>query len=436
MKQSQLVIILLIVLGVMSWGAALMEASSGKNAEYREYMELADEYMERTLFQKAIEEYKNAAAIKEEEDIWETIMTAYELQYKEMPDIYDDYVADLETAVRKYPKNKALLTNLIELYIEEENYESAHYYLKKAMKKGVSDEKIEQLHRTVRYAYDIGWHDYEAFLPCVNDNYAVCVGGSWMYISETGEEEMADLQMAGLIGDDEIRVAGKNNSYRLIDEDEVAQGILSFVPTEAGMYAEGLIALHNGTHFSYYNSLGDKVFGEFDYAAAFSDGMAAVKDGDKWYFIDGDGEKVSSKEYEDIVINADKTAMKEGIILAKIEGNYVLLDEDEKKIGDFSCDAADIVTEDRLIAFSKGGKWGYADEEGDTVIEPSYEGAKSFSNGLAAVSNGTNWGFIDTNNTLVIDYIFQDADYFNEEGCCMVQKPGEDWQLLSLYINE
>lgn len=38
------------------------------------------------------------------------------------------------------------------------------------------------------------------------------------------------------------------------------------------------------------------------------------------------------------------------------------------------------------------GKWGFVNNDGKTVIEPKFDEAMSFSNGLAAVRSGDKWG--------------------------------------------
>jgi len=70
------------------------------------------------------------------------------------------------------------------------------------------------------------------------------------------------------------------------------------------------------------------------------------------------------------------------------------------------------------------------------IIDPVYEKAKSFSNGLAAVCKDGLWGFIDKEGTIVIACQFLDADYFNEKGGCMVRTSTEAWQLLLRNITE
>ena len=87
--------------------------------------------------------------------------------------------------------------------------------------------------------------------------------------------------------------------------------------------------------------------------------------------------------------------------------------------------------------------------DGNVILEPIYDGAKSFSNGLAAVQNESGrWGFIDKNGRLAVDFEYTDAGYFDDNGFCPVRLPvddGEDsgqaadkekeqWSFLSLTL--
>ena len=67
----------------------------------------------------------------------------------------------------------------------------------------------------------------------------------------------------------------------------------------------------------------------------------------------------------------------------------------------------------RAAMVRKDNKFGYINENGSWLIEPSYEKASNFSNGMAAVFNGDKWGFIDINNQLVIDYQFDKVKRFD-----------------------
>jgi len=70
--------------------------------------------------------------------------------------------------------------------------------------------------------------------------------------------------------------------------------------------------------------------------------------------------------------------------------------------------------EDGLYKFYRSGKWGYKDEGGKVVIEPSYTEAFNFSEGRACVEIDEKCGFIDKAGELVIAMQYDTACSFHE----------------------
>lgn len=82
----------------------------------------------------------------------------------------------------------------------------------------------------------------------------------------------------------------------------------------------------------------------------------------------------------------------------------------------------------RMLGFSEGkaaflqrpgwfrarGRWGYVDATGAVTIQPRFDGASSFSEGMAAVTIGERVGFIDPAGRVVIEPRFQQAGPFSE----------------------
>jgi hypothetical protein len=64
------------------------------------------------------------------------------------------------------------------------------------------------------------------------------------------------------------------------------------------------------------------------------------------------------------------------------------------------------------------GKWGYIDSTGAVKIEPRFDAAYDFSEGLAAVDvaydDGSGFGYIDTSGEMVIEQQFPSAETFSE----------------------
>jgi len=433
-KQSKLIIILLIVLIGAGWLGALTASNIGEGKEYKEHLKMAKEYMNRGLYQKAIGEYDAAIGIKDKEETWTAMLDAYQKRYGEDPGIYEDYLTAAQGAVSSHSKNADYLLTLANLYMSQEEYKDAYRALEKAVDGGMKDKKVKSLLSQVKYAYDLEWNSYTDYRTCLNGYYAVSDMGVWTYIEENGgETSYGGLTMAGSIGEDGIRVVANEKRGELIDGDGIVQGILPFIPVDSGVYSEGLVAVFDGKTYSYYNSLGDKQFGDYEKAGAFVNGEAAVQKNNKWYIIDTQGKKARDTVYEDIVLQANGTHIKNDVMIAKKDGKYTFYHE-KKNYGSF--DDVDIITDDELIAVCKAGKWGFVDLEGKEVIKPTYKGAKSFSNGIAAVTDGTLWGFIDASGNMIINYSFADADYFNAENRCMVKSGMDSWQMMYFRVEE
>jgi hypothetical protein len=94
----------------------------------------------------------------------------------------------------------------------------------------------------------------------------------------------------------------------------------------------------------------------------FSEGLGAVKTGERWGFIDSTGKKIISPKYSDA---------------------YPFSEE--------------------LAAVMLNNKWGFIDKAGKTVIPFRYSEVVNFSEGTAVVMQNNKWGFIDKTGKKIPD---------------------------------
>ena len=71
---------------------------------------------------------------------------------------------------------------------------------------------------------------------------------------------------------------------------------------------------------------------------------------------------------------------------------------------------------------TKGGVWGYISTSGQIVIEPIYENALNFSEGLAAIQQGGKWGFIGTDGKIVVPCEYDEFESSFDHGKGMLIK--------------
>lgn len=69
---------------------------------------------------------------------------------------------------------------------------------------------------------------------------------------------------------------------------------------------------------------------------------------------------------------------------------------------------------DSIVKFNRKGKWGYKDRKGNVLIQPVYDDAFEFSDGLACVESDGKLGYIDKEGNLVIDFRYDTATSFSE----------------------
>lgn len=430
-----LTVILLIALTVGGWFSMISSdelKSVGMSDEERmAKIAIAEEYTERGLYQKAILEYEAITAEYDREEDWEKLLTVYQLRYEEDEHIRSDFLNAAKKAVRHYPANVPMCMTLVNLCAQYGEYSVAYRYAQMTKSAGGSGEEFDRMYREVAYSFKGSDTVYTEVGPEINKCFAVREGDFWGIIRSNGKNFCARKYIfTSGVGEDGVFVRCDGDENILIDEDDIIQGKLNFVPDDAGIISENLIPLKQGDTWIYYDELGDPKSVKFEAAGTFSDGKAAVQLNGKWFLIDKDGKQVSSA-YDDIVLSSDGTWNHDGFMIAALDGVYNLYDEKGKKIGDLNAEEMDS-SESGMIAYKSGGQWGYANAEGENVISPAYEEARSFSNGLAAIRVGKNWGFINTKGEMAIDPQFSEVGYFSKDGSCMVKTIGTTWFLITL----
>lgn len=106
------------------------------------------------------------------------------------------------------------------------------------------------------------------------------------------------------------------------------------------------------------------------------------------------------------------------------------MESDEDKVGVNQPIVTDANNEKYLYLIKDNNKYGFIDENGNTIVEPQYEYASDFSQGYAVISYQGSYGYIDGLGQVVIQPQYELALNFSE-GLATVQINGK-WG----YINE
>ncbi len=195
----------------------------------------------------------------------------------------------------------------------------------------------------------------------------------------------------------------------------------------AGNFSDGLAAVRMGDRqtgkWGYVDKSGKMVVTpQFDAASAFNMERAAVRIGDaktgKWGYIDRSGKIIIDRQFD----RADDFS--EGLAAIKIgdgnAGKWGYIDKSGKMAVDPQFAYAALF-KDSIARVCVGDistcKWAYINQEGKIVIKPQFDRADDFSDGLAAVSIGHyksgKWGYIDKSGKMIISPRYREAGGFS-----------------------
>ncbi len=243
----------------------------------------------------------------------------------------------------------------------------------------------------------------------------------------------------------------KSKSGRWIFINRAGEVVIRFVPKEddagdgypilsARRFSEGLAAVYANGSWGYIDTTGKLVIPlKYRLADNFRDGYALVRDENlRQICIDRKGQRVFSQYRMESGFWEGVASVKLPLkgITGGIDDEYklglmdttgqLLCEPQFDRIGRFGSGMAPVLVGSRPTAevarpegievtATQGGKWGFIDRYGRFVINPVYDEAKGFSNGLAAVRIGWEWGYIDTLGSLVYQPQFAYAGYFREQ---------------------
>ena len=170
----------------------------------------------------------------------------------------------------------------------------------------------------------------------------------------------------------------------------------------AGSFSEGLAVVSdtNGK-FGYIDKKGSLFIPyQFDFASDFKDGMATVRLGEKWGLINKKGKIVLNPQFDFLAIT-DKN-----IIVCKMGDQMGFCDEKGKifvnpQYDDISLD--NNYERNALYPVCQNKKWGYVNKSGEVKIQPQFEKAGMFQNGMAPVVFNEKVGFINEKGVYVVN---------------------------------
>jgi hypothetical protein len=156
---------------------------------------------------------------------------------------------------------------------------------------------------------------------------------------------------------------------------------------------------------------------QYTYARIFSQGLALVANEDRMFgFINKNGRVVIPFEYE-----YDSSSFSEDLACVVKDGKYGFIDKEDNVVIPFIYNAAGMGFSEGLAAVGeRWNKMGYINKNGELLIPMEYEGALTFSHGLAPVKKNGSWGFINKAGDLIVPCIYYSVNPFSD-GLALVE---------------
>lgn len=422
---------LIILLG-LSWYTLITDGTK-QTKQYNTYINTAREKARLKIEKDAVANYEAALAMRDTIELRDEVAQFY----KDLGEYgkYTEYCSDI---IDKYPYEKNGYERLVEYYSDVTNYYQSYSTADKAEKRGVKSDKINQICEQNKYKYDVTYISYKQAGPFTAGFFPVQKeDGTWGFINAYGKSVISCIyQKAQPFTSSKLApVYTQKGRWELID----TAGNTKYVDPEEKniedvrpVYSDLMAVKYNGK-YHYCDINFKEKFGSYDDASAFNNGVAAVKDGNKWFIIDEKGNQVGNSTFDEIVMDDKTVAFRNNVAFAKNGNKYILIDTKGNQVGSSSWDEVDAFNSDQPAAVRTGDKWGFINSKGELVVEAKYDGARSFSNGFAAVKKEKNWGFIESENyDICIDYMFDDVGDFSNGGSVFVKRI-ETWAMLKIY---
>ncbi len=186
-------------------------------------------------------------------------------------------------------------------------------------------------------------------------------------------------------------------------------------------FHNGIAKVRIGNKWGYINKQGDLITDLFDEISDFEDGIAITRQGNKYAIINQDGQVIS--HWFDHIY-----PFHQGIARVKNDGKYNFINKAGKLISSQWFEDADDFYEG-LAKIKLNGKWGFINTEGKIVVKPQYDWASSIVGGIAKVSKDGKYTLINNQGQQITDWF--DRIFFFSEGLAVVAKDGK-WGYIDI----
>lgn len=344
---------------------------------------------------------------------------------------YSGFESTCQTIISKFPDDLQGYRLLGSYYMEDSRYVDTSKLIASAPKKLQASAELQKLYYQSAFQFRYLTGTFDEATTFSNGAALVKTDGRFCYINDSGELMVKPkFFMANSYLDDLAGVL-LGSEWCFVDRagDKVLASKTQY--DSLSSFSEGYAVAGRSGSFGYVDRNFNEKKSGYEAATDFLNGTAAVKTGGKWMLIDQNFRQIGSGGYDGVVTDEFNLCSRRGVVFAKQGAQVVMLDLKGQKIGSAVFENAMPFAAAEPAAVKHGGKWGFVDEKGKLVVDYRYDGAGSFSQGLAPVCINGKWGYIDSKGRQAIQPQFDDAKVFADNGIAAV-RAGNSWQYIEL----
>lgn len=154
----------------------------------------------------------------------------------------------------------------------------------------------------------------------------------------------------------------------------------------------------------------------YEAARAYSEGLAAIRQNNKWGFIDKSGRNIVPAIYDDV------TAFGEGLAGVRVNNKWGVIDMNGRMVISPRFEKITSFAAGHAFVQITNGSWGIIDRNGNASnVRLPFQTIYPLSEGLAGFQHDNLWGFVDAGGKIIIQPAYLRASSF-VDGVAMVIK--------------
>ncbi len=450
-KKAILAGVLLLLLCAASWGL-LFWGQQSRAAGYEALKSSANEKFEKQIYDEALADYKSCLDTSPNDlECVERVAEIYYLTGEE-----NSCIAWCERVLRQTPENLKIRLIEARVYDGKEDVPKAIAVLEKAgQKDGTKEERAERKAylRELNGRYELTYLTLQNVFPwnAMPDGTPVATvsedGRLSLYTAAGKQEFSGDWNYLGAPADDDLLFPVlEQNEWFFVDGNGerrlVPGGSYTFLRHFSGGLAPAARRSGQEPNSSIVAGYLDKALQEqrFEFQETYPlvDGYALAKKNDTYFVLDSSLQEVTACEFTEVKTDPYGNAQKYGVILGKLPGDlnqWAIYAPSGIRVNTFFAEDFKMPEETNgSLAFRMGELWGFVSLDGSVVLEPQFEDALSFSEGMAAVKKDGKWGYIDRSGNFLIEPMFEEAGALSKTGSAFVKNhAGYSLMTLSRY---